>query len=228
MSSSPTIKAAIIDYGLGNLFSVKHACEWAGIQSEITSDKNALLAADIVILPGVGAFGDAMQFLQAKDLVSPIHDVVASGKILVGICLGLQLMLNESFEFGRHKGLGLFEGSVVRFENPRDENGRALKVPQIGWNSIHPPTPDYSWDNSPLAGLKDGTYQYFVHSYYIQPQNDAARLSMSRYGQIEFCSALWLNNIFACQYHPERSGPEGLKVYQNLAAIAQAKAQVAS
>lgn len=222
MNSSQPIQVAIIDYGLGNLFSVKHACHWAGMEATITSNKAAILAADVVILPGVGAFGDAMHSLHSKDLVGPIRDVAASGKMLVGICLGLQLMMSESEEFGHHKGLGLFEGSVVRFEKPQDGNGKILKVPEIAWNRVLVSPSQPEWNGTPLEGIAPGAYMYFIHSYYVQPREASACFNLSRYGHIEYCSAMRRDNIFACQYHPERSGPEGLKVYGNLAKLAQA------
>ena len=214
------ITTAIVDYGLGNLFSVKHACEHVGLKASITSAARGILDADLVILPGVGAFGDAMAGLERQDLASPLRDVAASGKPLVGICLGLQLMMTESHEFGTHKGLGLFEGPVVRFEDPLGPAGM-LKVPQVGWNRIYRPgeRPD-AWARTPLQGLEDGEYLYFVHSYYAQPADPAAGLTVTRYGHIEFFSGLRKDNVYAFQFHPERSGPRGLQIYRNLATLA--------
>lgn len=212
-------KVAIVDYGMGNLFSVRQACEHAGLDVGVTSARKEILSADAVILPGIGAFGDAMATLSRLDLVGVLRDVAASGKALVGVCLGLQLLMTESFEFGRHKGLGIIEGQVVPFENPL-EGERRLKVPQVGWNSVHPPVGDGhedAWENSPLAEIRDGEFMYFVHSYIVQPEDKRVVLSVSRYGQIEFCSSIHSQNIFACQFHPERSGSEGLKIYHNLA-----------
>ena len=214
------ITTAIVDYGLGNLFSVKHACEHVGLQASITSAARAILDADLVILPGVGAFGDAMACLERQDLVSPLRDVAASGKPLVGICLGLQLMMSESHEFGIHKGLGLFEGPVVRFDQPRGPEG-ILKVPQVGWNRIYRPVRDVDpWTHTPLQELADGEYLYFVHSYYAQPVDPAVGLTVTRYGHIEFFSGLRKGNVYAFQFHPERSGPRGLQIYRNLATLA--------
>jgi glutamine amidotransferase len=129
--------------------------------------------------------------------------------------------MTESLEFGLHQGLGIIEGQVVPFDNPL-EGERKLKVPQVGWNSIHPAQREdvgdnQAWANSPLAEIKNGEFMYFVHSYIVQPADPKVLLSVSRYGQIEFCSSIHSNNIFACQFHPERSGSEGLKVYRNLA-----------
>jgi imidazole glycerol-phosphate synthase subunit HisH len=217
-------QVAIVDFGMGNLFSVKHACEHVDMKAIITSDKALILSADMVILPGVGAFGDAMNELHKLDLVEPLKEVVASGNPLVGICLGLQLLLAESHEFGLHRGLGIVEGAVVRFENPYGPRG-PLKVPQIGWNGIFRPVRAHDkddppadtkdpWTGTPLQGLQDGTYMYFVHSFYAVPQNPDVTLSTSKYGNLEFCSSIRYGNVFAFQFHPERSGRDGLSIYE--------------
>lgn len=210
-------RVAIVDYHVGNLFSVRHACLAVGLDATITAEKQTILEADGVIVPGVGAFGDAMNTLRQLDLVRPLQELAAAGTPLVGVCLGLQLFMSESEEFGRHQGLGLFEGPVVRFKQPRDAAGE-LKVPQVGWNRIYAPGQDAAcWSGSPLAGVAQGEFMYFVHSFYAQPADPATRLTMTRYGDVEFCSSVRRGNIFACQFHPERSGAEGLKIYQNLA-----------
>lgn len=211
-----TFYVAIVDYNLGNLFSVKQACRKVGLDVRITSDKREILDAAGVILPGVGAFGDAMETLRKFDLVEPLRQVAWSGKPFLGICLGIQLLMEESFEFGHHQGLGIFPGSVIRFE-PTVINGQALKVPQVGWNRInrtdHP--------SKMLEQIPDGAFMYFVHSFYVMPKDTALIATKSRYGAVEFCSSLESGNIFACQYHPERSGNLGLRIYQNFAAQAQ-------
>ena len=206
-------KLAIVDYGLGNLFSVKQACEHVGIQASITASKHELLHADAVILPGVGAYGNAMEALHKLDIVSVLQEVVAAGTPLVGVCLGMQLLMTESYEFGRYKGLGIIPGSVVRLDQPV-EGSRVLKVPHIGWNRLRAARP---WPNTLLGDIADNEYMYFVHSYITQPEDPGIILSTSRYGHIEFCSCLGFRNIFACQFHPERSGAQGLKIYRNLA-----------
>jgi glutamine amidotransferase len=214
-------KVAIVDYSLGNLFSVKHACEHVGLDGVITACKEDVLAADAVILPGVGAFGDAMDNLRRLDLIRPLRDLAQSGKLLVGICLGQQLLMTESFEFGRHRGLDIFPGQVVRFADPRGPQGN-LKVPQVGWNRIHRPAKaghSDPWAGSPLEGIADGESMYFVHSFYVQPADPSVILSTTRYGHIDFCSGLRRNNIISFQYHPERSGVQGMRIYQNLAAL---------
>lgn len=225
------MKAAIVDYGLGNLFSIKHACAHVGVEAVITASPTDMTQADLVVLPGVGAFGDAMAALNALDLVSPLREIAVSGKPLFGICLGMQLLMTESWEFGRFKGLGIIEGEVVKFADPKGPQGR-LKVPQVGWNRIYPgPVNTASgdamnsgknpWVGSALEGLKDGEFMYFVHSYYVKPEKLDVTLSLSSYGDVEFCSSLKHRNIFASQFHPERSGTQGLQVYRNLASSVQ-------
>lgn len=229
MAEGNGIRVAIVDYGLGNLFSVNHACEYAGMQATITSSRQEISAADVVILPGVGAFGDAMASLNRLDLVGPLREIAASGKPLVGICLGLQLLMEESCEFGRHRGLGIVAGMVVRFDRPVGESG-SLKVPQVGWNRIYRKgdaetcgeaggTSVEVWSDSWLAEVHDGEYMYFVHSFYARPEDPSKILAVSRYGNIEFCSALRYGNVFATQFHPERSGPQGLRIYRNIASL---------
>lgn len=212
-------RVAIVDYGLGNLYSVKHACTHVGLHASVTSSKAEILAADGVILPGVGAFGDAMDTLRSLDLVSVLKDYADSGRPLVGICLGMQLLMSESHEFGRHRGLGLIEGEVVRLSEPM-EGTRPLKVPHIGWNTIHRVTSESrggdGWATTMLNGLADGESMYFVHSYYVRPADPSVTLSTTRYGGIEFCSSLQSSNVVACQFHPERSAGRGLAIYRNL------------
>ena len=221
MSKFSAPRVVIVDHGLGNLYSVQQACAHVGLQASITADQREILSADAVILPGVGAFGDAMRTLHRLDLVSVLRDLAGSPKPLLGICLGVQLLMTESFEFGRHAGLGIIEGQVVSLERPQLD-GRTLKVPQIGWNRVCPPagsppsSPDL-WADTPLATVPKGAYMYFVHSYVVQPQDPGVILSTSRYGHIDFCSSLGRGNVFACQFHPERSGPHGLTLYRNLA-----------
>ena len=213
-TSQPSV--AIVDYGLGNLFSVKHACDSVGIEATITSSPTEIGRFDAVILPGVGSFGDAMQELQARDLVAPLRDVVASGTPIVGICLGMQLLMSESSEFGHWKGLAIIEGEVVRFQEDH-ESDRRLKVPHVGWSRLERPSEDDDvWEQTLLAGQADGVFMYFVHSYYASPSNDEVTLSLTTYGQTEFCSSLRLGNVYGFQCHPERSGPDGLGIYSKL------------
>ena len=199
--AAPRVTAAVVDYGLGNLFSVRQACEHAGMEVVVTACGDVLLASDVVILPGVGAFGDAMATLRRLDLVHVLRDIAVSDKPLIGICLGIQLLMSESHEFGVHRGLGVIEGGVVRLAAAR-QGARDIKVPQVQWNRIFRP---------------DGQFMYFAHSYHVQPTDPAVTVSVSRYGDVEFCSALRRRNVFASQFHPERSGMPGLQVYRNIA-----------
>ena len=213
------MKIAIVDYGLGNLFSVRNACEFVGLQAQITASKSEISKADGVILPGVGAFGSAMSALKKLDLVGPIREFSSADKPVIGICLGMQLLMTESFEHGWHEGLGIIEGSVIRLDSP--------KVPNVGWSRVfrsslgdsgEDRTRDSSdpWSKTPMANLKDGEYMYFVHSYHTIPKDTGVVVSTSSYGDLEFCSMLRQSNTFGCQFHPERSGPQGLKFYSNL------------
>ena len=237
MVDSDGVTVAIIDYGLGNLFSVKNACEYAGVRGTITSEAQEVLKADAVILPGVGAFGDAIQALDSLDLSGPIKDVAMSGKPLLGICLGMQLLMTESYEFGRHPGLGIIEGPVEPlrgalgpYSSSSGVSPTELKVPLIGWTHIFMAKEEVSraageepredpWSGSLLEGLSDGEFMYFVHSFYVKPEDSRSVLSTSRHGNLEFCSSFRYRNIFGCQFHPERSGHGGLQIYRNLARL---------
>ena len=208
-------RIAIIDFGMGNLFSVKQACEHVGLHAVITNKKEDVLSANGVILPGVGAFGTAMAHLRALDLVSPIRDCVRGNKPVLGICLGMQLLMSQSEEFGIHEGLNVIKGPVVRFHD-RTETGKLVKVPQVGWNKIMMPKgvgPRF-WAQTPLEGLDSGAYMYFVHSFYVKPENPGVILSVSQYGNLDYCSALRSGSVFATQFHPEKSAQKGLAIYE--------------
>lgn len=193
---------AIIDYDAGNVKSVEKALQALNQEVVITKDRETLLAADKVILPGVGAFGDAMEKLQAYGLVEVIHELVEKKKPFLGICLGLQLMFEESQESPGVKGLGLLKGKIVRF--PQSE----LKVPQIGWNSLEFPKKSVLFN-----GINSGEYVYFVHSYYLQAEEDIV-VATTEYG-VTVHAAVEKDNIFACQFHPEKSSGVGLHILKN-------------
>lgn len=216
-ANPPKLQIAIVDYGLGNLFSVVNACGNAGIDAYITSSPAEILAAPAVILPGVGAFRDAMECLHRIDLVEPLKDYASSGKPLFGICLGQQLLFSESEEFGSTKGLDILKGTVRSFDNPRDEHGRALKVPHVGWNLAVPPAdrPD-AWRGTPLEPHGREAMMYFVHSFCAVPDDPSAVLAMTIYGDHEFCSAVRTGGTYAFQFHPERSGMEGIRFYSKI------------
>ena len=207
-------KVIIIDYQLSNLFSVKHACNFIGLNSIISSAPEDLLEADAAILPGVGAFGEAMRNLNKLELILPIKKFIESGRPFMGICLGFQLLFSQSEEFGKHKGLGLIEGVVTRFPN-KNNNNEIIKVPQIGWNKIYLPKTNTRWKGGPLDKIKNNEYMYFIHSYFAKPINNKFIFSSTNYGGIEYCSSISYNNIFATQFHPEKSGKEGIRIYKN-------------
>lgn len=205
---------SIVEFGMGNLFSVKKACEYAGFEAKITAEKRSILESDAVILPGVGAFGDAMENLAKLDLLEPLKDYILSNRPFMGICLGMQLLMSESEEFGFHKGMGIFEGNVVKFALP----GKRIKIPHVGWNIIRENNavcPGAGWKDSYLDSLRKNVYMYFVHSFYVVPSSKNIVLSKTNYEGIEFCSSLQKGNIFACQFHPEKSAENGLQVYKN-------------
>ncbi len=210
---------AIIDYDMGNLRSVQKGFERVGHEALITRSPREILDADHVVLPGVGAFKDCMTNLKEYGLIEPILRAIASGKPFLGICLGLQLLFTESEEFGRHNGLDVIKGRVVRFpeglQGPSASGSglERLKIPHMGWNSIsikkRPPV---------LDGIDDGSYFYFVHSYYVMPEDDEVIATTTDYG-IEFTSSIRRDNIFACQFHPEKSQTVGLKLLKNFGSL---------
>jgi len=211
---------AIVDFGLGNLKSVQKACEHANLNCVITSSSDEILSAQGVILPGVGAFGDAMQSIQRLGLTGALKQTAESQKPFLGICLGMQLFLSESEEFGNHKGLSIVPGKVKRFDHPVDELGRVLKVPQVGWNHIRPPK-EGSWTKTLLEGVPNGSHMYFCHSFYVEPEESRHSLSVSVYGEREYCSSLKHGNTYGFQFHPERSSERGLKIYENFSKLIQ-------
>lgn len=195
---------AIIDYGMGNLASVKNAFLKLGYEAATTSQPEEILAADKVVLPGVGAFADAIGNLRQMGLDQTIYQLVERGTPMLGICLGLQLLFSVSYENGVHEGLGIIPGRVERFDLPPQ-----YKVPQMGWNSI-----SINPNSRLLAGIPDGSYFYFVHSYYVVPEDEAVVAARTEYG-IEFVSAIEKGSLFATQFHPEKSSELGLKILRN-------------
>ena len=208
------LKVVIVDYGIGNLFSVSRACERVGIKAIITADRSEIKTADALILPGVGAFGDAMNNLKKFNLIDSIHSFAESGKYMMGVCLGMQLLMTESEEFGKQQGLGIIKGICKRFPNSSNEI-KKIKVPQIMWNKIYAPTSLEFGEESPLNGFSEDEFMYFVHSYYVLPDEPSSVLSLTNYCGIEYCSSVKKNNIFAFQFHPEKSGEKGLTIYRN-------------
>jgi glutamine amidotransferase len=199
---------AVIDYGMGNLRSVQKGIERVGFKADVTRDREQIEAAAGVVFPGVGAFGACMDNLRTYGLIETVRRVIARGTPFLGICLGMQLLFEESEEFGRVPGLGIFPGRVVRFQNQPD-----LKVPHMGWNQI-----TKRQDAPHLRGVEEGAFVYFVHSYYVVPADPSLTATSTQYGG-EFTSAIARDNVFATQYHPEKSQAVGLKILENFGRI---------
>jgi len=200
---------AIVDYGMGNLRSVQKGFERVGCAAVVTADPNVVLEADRIVLPGVGAFPDCMRNLEEGGFIEPLLRVIREGRPFLGICLGLQLLFTESDEFGTHRGLDVIPGRVVRFPDGMAEGGEKLKIPHMGWNQLavsrRPPL---------LAGIDEGSNFYFVHSFHVVPEDTAVVATTTSYG-IDFCSAVWKDNIVATQFHPEKSQEKGLRILKN-------------
>ncbi len=210
------IDVAIIDYKMGNLFSVQRACENVGLNSLITSDIEVVKNSRAIILPGVGSFAEAMKNLDDLGLTKAIKAFVKTGKPFMGICLGFQLLYTESEEFGTTKGLDILKGTVIKFPQ-NNSNGELIRIPHIGWNQIFPIQNEKPWNNSLLEGIAPGEYMYFVHSFYVKPENDNFTLTKTEYKDFEFCSSIMKDNIFAAQFHPEKSAKSGLGIYNKFA-----------
>jgi len=204
----------IVDYEMGNLRSVQKALETVGAEARITQEADDVARADKIIVPGVGAFRDAMAALQRRGLDAAVKDFIATGKPFLGICLGLQLLFDVSCEDGRHKGLGILPGRCVALpENMTGPEGRPLKVPHMGWNQVQVVR------RSPiLEGLADPIEVYFVHSYAVEPQDHEVVSTRTEYG-VEFTSSVWRDNVIATQFHPEKSQRVGLKMLENFVAM---------
>lgn len=197
------IDVTMVDYGIGNLRSVQKALEYVGARVTLTGDPDEVRRARKLILPGVGAFGAGMDALQLRGLVRPIIEAVAEGKPLLGICLGMQLLFDESEELGQHKGLGMIPGRVLRFP------GAGLPVPHMGWNQI-----EHDGSHSLLAGVPDGAHAYFVHSYYCEPLAPDVCVGSTHYGE-RFAAVVGCDQTFGLQFHPEKSQHIGLRILEN-------------
>lgn len=205
----------IADYGLGNLFSLQRVIRHLGGQAVVSGDPAVVAGAPRLILPGVGAFADGMANLKRRGLDAAIKDFAAQDKPLLGICLGMQLLMSESEENGRHPGLAVVPGRVIRFQPP-PEDGERYKIPHVGWNTIRLPAGQASaaafWDGTLLAGCADEEYVYFVHSYTVVPDASADILAETCYGRDRFCSVLRRGRVNGCQFHPEISSRKGLEI----------------
>jgi glutamine amidotransferase len=200
---------AIIDYEMGNLRSVQKAFERVGHQAIITSDPAALADADKIVLPGVGAFRDAIAALRERRLVEPIRKAIDGGNPFLGVCLGLQLLFDKSYEDGQYDGLGIIPGEVVKFELPAE-----YKVPHMGWNQLA-----FRQRPAIFEGIQDGEHFYFVHSYYVVPTDNSVIATETEYDR-PFCSTISRGRLFAVQFHPEKSQAAGLRLLKNFAELA--------
>ena len=196
---------AIIDYGVGNLFSLKSSFAKIGADAVVTSDEKVIKNADKILLPGVGAFADAANKLRASGLGELLKQQVQTGKYVMGICLGMQLLFDKSFEYGEYEGLGLLRGNVVPMKGYVDER---LKVPHIGWNGLHFTRPHFLFE-----GIKEGDCAYFVHSYYAADCNESV-IATTEYDK-PITASVAKDNVLGCQFHPEKSGDVGLKILEN-------------
>jgi len=201
-----TPRIVIIDYGMGNLRNVQKGFERVGFQAKVTRNKNEIRRASAIVLPGVGAFKDCMENLERYGLIELLLRSIEKGKPYLGICLGLQILFSESKEFGSHKGLDLIKGMVVKFR-PDPEH----KVPHMGWNTV-----EIEKKVPILEGIESGDFFYFVHSYYVIPEERKWVATLTPYGK-PFVSSIWKENIFATQFHPEKSQQKGLRILENFA-----------
>jgi len=201
---------AVVDYGMGNLRSVEKGFERFGFDVRVTNRFEEIKNADKLVLPGVGAFQDAMNGLRQRGLIEPIVDWIQTGRPFLGICLGLQLLFTKGYEDGEHVGLGVIPGKVVRFHFSEEGTSEKLKVPHMGWNQIR----FRKRDNPVLRSVPQDAYMYFVHSYYVCPEDEGVIATETEYG-IPFTSMIWRNNVFATQFHPEKSQQYGLAILKN-------------
>lgn len=201
----------LVDYELNNLFSVCRALEQMGARVVVAQSPRDILGAERLILPGVGSFKDGMDRLRRHGLVPAIREYAASGRPLLGLCLGMQLLTEQGEEFGLHEGLGIVRGRVVKFPSTT-----AAKIPHIGWSSLLPgPGGEPGWKESILDGVVPGADVYFVHSYFLEPLDDTEVLAVTEYGGVRFVSVLAGGCVYGCQFHPEKSGPTGLRIIEN-------------
>jgi len=199
-------RIVIIDYGMGNLRNVERGFEKIGLEAKVTRNKKEILRASAIVLPGVGAFKDCMINLEKYGLVEPLLRSIEKGKPYLGICLGLQILFSESEEFGSHKGLDLIKGKVVKFKADPEH-----KVPHMGWNTV-----EIEREVPILQGIVSGDFFYFVHSYYVIPEETKWISTLTHYGR-PFVSSIWKENLFATQFHPEKSQYKGLRILENFA-----------
>ena len=205
-------KITIIDYDMGNIFNIFKSFEKLDCEAELTNEPKKVLNAERLVLPGVGSFENGINNLKKYNLVDAINQYVLNSRPLLGICVGMQLLLNKSFENGEHLGLNFIKGNVLKFENKNSDN--KVKIPQIGWNNIN----IKNINSKIISGINDNEYMYFLHSYYVKPIENVI-VTQTNYGATQYCSILQKNNIIGVQFHPERSAKEGLKILNNFLKI---------
>ena len=205
-------KITIIDYGCGNILNLARAIKFIGYEVDITHDKNKIINSSYVILPGVGAFGNAMKQIEKYNLRNTILEYATSNKPLLGICLGMQILLTVSYEFGAHDGLGLIEGKVIKISN---EKNKEIKIPHMGWNEIYPNNNKKEWKNKILKNPSIGKSFYFVHSFVCITKDYDSTIAVCNYSDISIPAVIATGNVYGCQFHPEKSADNGLAVLKN-------------
>lgn len=219
MNMKPVV--AVIDYGIGNLLSVSRAFQHCGAEVQVTSDPAVLAAAPALVLPGVGAFADGMAGLRSRGLDRVVVDYAASGRPLIGICLGMQMLASVGEEFGEHTGLGIIPGRVRRIP-VNNAAGSAHKVPHVGWADLEPPAGSTGWQDGIFKGLTRGEAVYLTHSYAVECEDRADLLATYRFHNIEVTAAIRRGNVNGVQFHPEKSAQVGLRIIRNFVALAAA------
>lgn len=204
-------RLVLLDYGIGNIHSVAKALRAAGGEPELTADPSVVKHADRLVVPGVGAFADCVGSLRSRGMDAPIVEFIKSGKPFLGICVGMQMLFEESFEFGTHRGLGVIEGSVDRLKE-----AAGVKIPHIGWNGIQS---SRDWSGTLLEGCTPGDKLYFVHSFAVTPTKESDRLADALYGPNRICAAIQKDNVMGTQFHPEKSGDLGLKILRRFVTL---------
>ena len=210
-------RVTIVDYGVGNLFSVRGALEYCDAQPQFSSSPQAIENADRLLLPGVGAFADSMADMRDCNLVEPVLRFAETGRPLLGICLGMQMLMEESEEFGLHEGLGLVKGRVVPIP-PNGADGKPHRIPHVGWSELYPSHPG-GWDGTLLKDLCVGDSVYFVHSFMAVPERPHDRVGDCDYHGQKICAVVHRDNVFGCQFHPEKSGEVGIQILRNFIAL---------
>lgn len=206
-------RVTIVDYGVGNLFSVRGALEYCDAQPQFSSSPQAIENADRLLLPGVGAFADSMADMRDCNLVEPVLRFAETGRPLLGICLGMQMLMEESEEFGLHEGLGVVKGRVVPIPS-NGADGEPHRIPHVGWNELYPSHPG-TWNETLLRDVREGDSVYFVHSFMAVPEVPGHRVADCDYHGQKICAVLQRENVFGCQFHPEKSGEVGIQILRN-------------